>query len=1192
MVIMLMLAKNPDVSAIGIMASDFGWQKVGQDSFLITLTLYNDCNSSSPGNARINFRCATSGVLFDSLIITAPNGTEVTPVCSSTQTRCQNSSSTFPYGITRYVYSGIKRLTLAGSCCNINMSYQVCCRNISITTVSSNSNFYTEAEFNRCTTLTDNAPTFSNSPVKILCLGEDFTYNSGTIDLDTNSTGGTADSLTYYWACPLQSAGSVIPYSGQYWCDRPIYFWGFPSYQLPFPRGFHLDPSTGDLQFRPMKVEVAPMTIEIDEFRNGVQIAIIRHEMEMMVINCSGNNPPSITTPNNVRSKSVCTASSVSFTFTTNDQNYNDSVTLSWNQSIPGATWSTTNGQTKHPTATLTWTPTQSQTSSLPYTFAVTAKDNACPINAQFTQAYQITVKPLPVANYSVTDTGCGQYYFEAIPIKGSHITYQWTGSGGINYTASKFIHQYKSPGTYPFRFSYSSGGCGSGYNDTIRTDTFLWIKLPKDTTICKGTSVTLTAQSFNAIGNLQYQWSAVQGDTLPTRTFRIYTDTNVILWITDKSGCTAKDTMHVKIYLPKVDAGKDTAICLNDMAILRAKGGVKFKWSNGDTTATTRVNPITTQYFYVTVTDTNNCPNRDSVFVRVNALPYADAGPDRAICLNQQVTLVVIGGKTYKWNTGETKNSITKTPMVSTNYFVKVTDSNNCSKTDTVLVTVNLLPKVNAGPDLDICSLKGYHYLSGKPDSNSGNGYWTGTAVYRSPSGSWYFNPNANGIKHLGKYPVYYYFTDTNGCSGSDTAVLTVYTISPVDAGQYNKQCIDGSPIMLNGNPPGGYWTVDSVFAPFFNPVWAGIGKHQVIYHLLNSVCPNSDTTYIEVIPLPVIETSTLSGRTELCPQGLVQLTASPVGGRFGGKWSGDVVPYNYFNTNRTEGIYSVIYSFKDDYGCSNADTLFLRLSYPKVIIDTSLRKVCYGKMISLKARYNMADNILWSKDISSDGIINGSTADTEVYYIPGENDFKNGGFWIRVNTISSVCKTVTDSIYIRTGYHPKTNFSSDVMTGKFPLNVNFTDLSTIQNGSITGFNWEFGDGNYSIIQNPVNTYLNSGSYDVKLTTVSEMGCLDSITKHNYIYASTSLPEDINAVYLKVFPNPAKGFIEVSISDKSNKIAHLYFYDASGRLTDHQNIGGQNSTRIDTHNLTSGLYQIRVVSDNGMEYRAKFVKE
>ena len=60
----------------------------------------------------------------------------------------------------------------------------------------------------------------------------------------------------------------------------------------------------------------------------------------------------------------------------------------------------------------------------------------------------------------------------------------------------------------------------------------------------------------------------------------------------------------------------------------------------------------------------------------------------------------------------------------------------------------------------------------------------------------------------------------------------------------------------------------------------------------------------------------------------------------------------------------------------------------------------------------------------------------------------------------------------------------------------VNFVDQSTVSNGSVNGWNWDFGDGSNSTSQNPTHGYSAAGDYDVQLIVTSDLGCVDSITK------------------------------------------------------------------------------------------------
>jgi len=58
---------------------------------------------------------------------------------------------------------------------------------------------------------------------------------------------------------------------------------------------------------------------------------------------------------------------------------------------------------------------------------------------------------------------------------------------------------------------------------------------------------------------------------------------------------------------------------------------------------------------------------------------------------------------------------------------------------------------------------------------------------------------------------------------------------------------------------------------------------------------------------------------------------------------------------------------------------------------------------------------------------------------------------------------------------------FDAYPMSGAAPLDVRFTDHSTIPN--IKYWHWEFGDGSSAFTQNPTHTYTKAGTYDVILT-------------------------------------------------------------------------------------------------------------
>jgi gliding motility-associated-like protein len=63
--------------------------------------------------------------------------------------------------------------------------------------------------------------------------------------------------------------------------------------------------------------------------------------------------------------------------------------------------------------------------------------------------------------------------------------------------------------------------------------------------------------------------------------------------------------------------------------------------------------------------------------------------------------------------------------------------------------------------------------------------------------------------------------------------------------------------------------------------------------------------------------------------------------------------------------------------------------------------------------------------------------------------------------------------------------------------LPVNFSDKSSIENGTIINWRWDFGDGDSSLLQNLQHSYIKDGNFTVKFFVSSSTGCSsDTVTK------------------------------------------------------------------------------------------------
>jgi len=123
------------------------------------------------------------------------------------------------------------------------------------------------------------------------------------------------------------------------------------------------------------------------------------------------------------------------------------------------------------------------------------------------------------------------------------------------------------------------------------------------------------------------YSWNSTPGQS--TKVASNLSATSYMVTVTDANGCTA--TANTTLTEPpqlNIDAGANKTVYYGypDSACTTLKatamsGGVPpytISWSNGKTTDTNTVCPISTTIYYVTLTDLNNCTFTDSVKVCV----------------------------------------------------------------------------------------------------------------------------------------------------------------------------------------------------------------------------------------------------------------------------------------------------------------------------------------------------------------------------------------------------------------------------------------------------------------------------------------------------------------------------------------------------------------------------------------------
>lgn len=244
--------------------------------------------------------------------------------------------------------------------------------------------------------------------------------------------------------------------------------------------------------------------------------------------------------------------------------------------------------------------------------------------------------------------------------------TYQWsTGATtpSITVTAS---------GTYTLS---ATDSCGT-QRDTIQVYYPPKLQLPRDTAVCNGQTVTVSANpDFPA-----YAWSTGAA----TKAITVTQTGSYILTATDVCG-PQRDTVQVMVYPPvPVPLIKDTVICQGIAAPKLAVAGDSIRWYVPPAGTGTFTQPVinTTatgrQTFDVTQTRGGCESGRQSVKLEVISRPVADLGSDTTLCDSMALLLgpVVGPGTDVRWSSGETFSPI----VVRTTGIYRLTLTNVCS--------------------------------------------------------------------------------------------------------------------------------------------------------------------------------------------------------------------------------------------------------------------------------------------------------------------------------------------------------------------------------------------------------------------------------------------------------------------------------------------------------------------------------
>ena len=179
---------------------------------------------------------------------------------------------------------------------------------------------------------------------------------------------------------------------------------------------------------------------------------------------------------------------------------------------------------------------------------------------------------------------------------------------------------------------------------------------------------------------------------------------------------------------------------------------------------------------------------------------------------------------------------------------------------------------------------------------------------------------------------------------------------------------------------------------------------------------------------------------------------------------------------------------------GCTDTTSFGFTIADPHANFAVSDVTGCVPVTVSLTDQSQDADTYQWSSP--------GGTFSDPTTASP-RLTFDNPGAYSDIQLIITdvnMCQDTmlfTDTIYAN---GVNLNFAIQPTTGCQPLRVDFTESSSSTFGTVIEWNWDFGDGQTSTIQNPQHTFGTAGTYSPSLIVRDDWGCQASLQKTDSI--------------------------------------------------------------------------------------------
>ncbi|MEY3100258.1 MAG: hypothetical protein RIS63_1157, partial [Bacteroidota bacterium] len=343
----------------------------------------------------------------------------------------------------------------------------------------------------------------------------------------------------------------------------------------------------------------------------------------------------------------------------------------------------------------------------------------------------------------------------------------------------------------------------------------------------------------------------------------------------------------------------------------------------------------------------------------------------------------------------------------------------------------------------------------------------------------------------------------DDTICKGDAIGLFnqsTTWSAHPVNTWIYtfgNGQQINNGPNVNYVYPASGTYNINLLV---FNSVGCSSTSSQTILVANKPVAGLLAPSYAGCSPFPVSFTNTSYSIVNGLPLATFNTTFSDNNTSVTTTNVNQAINHTFVGN----GVYTATLTATDINGCvSNPVSVQSTLTKPTALISAdTVICVLDSSVIASLSTGEAALQYAWS--------VNGNNIGSDSLCILDLASNNNGLFSTHllslIVTDGNGCNDTTlQTIYVSQPHAaPTYSFSGAAIdvNGNYscpPLFCDFTDASSSM-GTITNWNWSFGNGNNSILQNPDNTLVTSGTFTLSMSVTDEFGCTDDTTVANYV--------------------------------------------------------------------------------------------